>query len=88
MFTYTAWWRLAQASDIELELDEVSGFERDDAYQRHYQLNNFCIPGCWTTADACATSQSMPMTCAIWPRRITTWEFSRSRRRNSRVTAP
>lgn len=35
---------MALVNDAELVIDHVSGFERDHAYQRHYQLDHFNIP--------------------------------------------
>lgn len=44
LFIYAAARRLALVNAAELVLDEVSGFERDYRYQRHYQLDHFHIP--------------------------------------------
>lgn len=45
LFIYAAARRLALANDAELVLDDVSGFVRDHAYQRHYQLDHFHVAG-------------------------------------------
>ena len=44
LFSYAAARRLALGSDAELVLDHVSGFVRDSAYRRNYQLDHFRIP--------------------------------------------
>ena len=44
LFAYAAARRLALKNNAELILDDVSGFVRDAAYQRHYQLDHFNIP--------------------------------------------
>ena len=44
LFIYAATRRLALANHAELVLDDVSGFVRDYAYQRKYQLECFNIP--------------------------------------------
>lgn len=44
LFIYAASRRLALVSEAELILDDVSGFERDVQYHRHYQLDHFHIP--------------------------------------------
>lgn len=44
LFSYSAAQRLAIANDFELVIDDISGFTRDHAYQRTYQLDNFNIP--------------------------------------------
>ncbi|SUS08812.1 Glycosyltransferase [uncultured Defluviicoccus sp.] len=44
LFIYAAARRLALVNEAELVLDDVSGFVRDHAYQRHYQLDHFHIP--------------------------------------------
>jgi Glycosyl transferase family 11 len=44
LFGYAAARRLALVNDAELVLDDTSGFERDAAYQRRYQLDRFRIP--------------------------------------------
>jgi len=44
LFCYSAARRLALVNDAELVIDDVSGFEHDHVYQRHYQLDNFNIP--------------------------------------------
>lgn len=43
LFCYAAARRLALVSNAELVLDDVSGFVRDHAYQRYYQLDHFSI---------------------------------------------
>lgn len=43
LFIYAAARRLAQKNAAELVLDHISGFAYDEAYQRHYQLDNFEI---------------------------------------------
>lgn len=43
LFCYAAARRLALATSSELVLDDVSGFEHDYVYQRHYQLDHFNI---------------------------------------------
>ena len=43
LFIYAAARRLAVVNDAELVLDDVSGFVRDHAYQRYYQLDRFHI---------------------------------------------
>ena len=43
LFCYAAARRLALNNDAELSIDDVSGFERDHTYQRHYQFDNFNI---------------------------------------------
>lgn len=44
IFSYAAGRRLALINNTELVLDDVSGFVRDYAYQRHFQLDHFNIP--------------------------------------------
>lgn len=44
LFSYAAARRLAVRSGAELVLDDVSGFERDHEFERHYQLDHFTIP--------------------------------------------
>lgn len=44
LFAYAAARRLALTTDSELVIDDVSGFEHDHVYQRHYQLGHFSIP--------------------------------------------
>jgi hypothetical protein len=44
LFCYAAARRLALVNNIELVIDDVSGFMYDDIYQRHYQLDHFNIP--------------------------------------------
>jgi len=44
LFCYAAARRLALVNNGELVLDDVSGFERDHAYQRRCQLDHFNIP--------------------------------------------
>lgn len=44
LFIYAATRRLALVNEAELVLDDVSGFVRDHAYQRNYQLDHFHIP--------------------------------------------
>lgn len=44
LFCYAAARRLALVNNAELIIDDVSGFVRDHAYQRHYQLDHFNIP--------------------------------------------
>lgn len=44
LFCYAAARRMALTNNIELVIDDVSGFIRDHTYQRHYQLDNFNIP--------------------------------------------
>src|SRR6476660_2979341 len=51
LFCYAAARRLALVSGAELVLDNRSGFVRDLAYQRSYQLDHFCIPCRKTTAS-------------------------------------
>lgn len=41
LFIYAAARRLALANEAELVIDDVSGFARDVAYRRHYQLDAF-----------------------------------------------
>ncbi len=43
LFIYAATRRLALVNHAELVLDDVSGFECDHIYQRHYQLDHFNI---------------------------------------------
>lgn len=43
LFIYASARRLALVSNAELVLDDVSGFVRDHAYQRQYQLDHFHI---------------------------------------------
>jgi hypothetical protein len=43
LFCYAAARRLALANGAELVIDGVSGFARDRAYERQYQLGNFCV---------------------------------------------
>lgn len=45
MFAYAAARRLALMSDAELVLDTVSGFARDQTYERAYQLGAFDVVG-------------------------------------------
>ena len=44
LFCYAAARRLALVNNIELVIDDVSGFAYDDDYQRNYQLDHFNIP--------------------------------------------
>jgi len=44
LFCYAAARRLALVNNAELVIDDVSGFVRDHAYQRHCQLDHFSIP--------------------------------------------
>lgn len=44
LFCYAASRRLALANNVELVLDDVSGFVYDHDYLRHYQLDHFHIP--------------------------------------------
>ena len=44
LFCYAAARRMALVNNAELVIDDVSGFVRDDTYQRHYQLDHFNIP--------------------------------------------
>ena len=44
LFIYAAARRMALANQAELVLDDVSGFVRDNLYERHYQLEHFNIP--------------------------------------------
>lgn len=44
LFIYAAARRLALLNNAELVIDNVSGFDYDHDYQRHYQLNHFNIP--------------------------------------------
>lgn len=43
LFAYAAARRLADSSRADLIIDDVSGFARDYAFQRRYQLDHFCI---------------------------------------------
>jgi hypothetical protein len=43
LFCYAAARRLALMNNVELVIDDVSGFERDHDYQRQYQLDHFNI---------------------------------------------
>lgn len=44
LFCYAAARRLAVVNDADLVLDHISGFKRDFAYHRQFQLDNFAIP--------------------------------------------
>lgn len=44
LFCYAAARRMALVNDVELIVDDVSGFVRDHAYQRRCQLDHFNIP--------------------------------------------
>ena len=44
LFSYAAARRLALMNDADLVIDDVSGFVRDFAFQRHYQFEHFNIP--------------------------------------------
>lgn len=44
LFCYAAARRLAFTTGSELVIDDVSGFEYDSVYGRHYQLDHFSIP--------------------------------------------
>lgn len=44
LFIYSAARRLALANNMELLLDNHSGFVNDHQYRRHYQLNHFSLP--------------------------------------------
>ncbi len=44
LFCHAAARRLGLVNNAELIIDDVSGFVRDHAYQRHYQLDYFNIP--------------------------------------------
>jgi len=50
LFCYAAARRLALANDLELVIDDVTGFARDRTYQRRYGLAPFTIPCRKTTA--------------------------------------
>src|SRR5213076_1884814 len=43
LFSYAAARRLAMANNLELVLDDVSGFAYDATYRRNYQLHHFNI---------------------------------------------
>ena len=43
LFCYAAARRLAVLNRVELVIDDVSGFEYDDMFQRHFQLDHFNI---------------------------------------------
>ena len=45
LFSYAAARRLAHANNAELVLDDQSGFIRDFAYKRFFQLDHFNISG-------------------------------------------
>lgn len=44
LFCYAAARRLSIVNDIELVIDDVTGFVRDSQYKRQYALKHFCIP--------------------------------------------
>lgn len=44
LFCYAAARRLALTNDLELVIDDVTGFVRDRTYQRRYRLDSFTIP--------------------------------------------
>jgi len=44
LFCYAAARRLSLVNDIELVIDDVTGFVRDDTYRRKYMLDHFSIP--------------------------------------------
>ena len=44
LFCYAAARRLALMNNVELVIDDVTGFVRDHQYQRHYSLDHFMIP--------------------------------------------
>lgn len=44
LFCYAAARRMALVNQVELVIDDVSGFVNDHTYQRHYQLDHFHIP--------------------------------------------
>jgi len=44
LFVYAAARRLSLVNNTELVIDDVSGFQFDTQYQRHYQLDHFAIP--------------------------------------------
>jgi Glycosyl transferase family 11 len=44
LFCYAAARRLAMANDVELVIDDVTGFIRDHKYRRKYALDSFSIP--------------------------------------------
>ena len=44
LFSYAASRRLALANNVELAIDDVSGFARDHVYRRQYALGKFAIP--------------------------------------------
>lgn len=44
LFCYAAARRLSLVNDLELVIDDVSGFVRDHAYRRQYALDHFNIP--------------------------------------------
>ncbi|WP_198935445.1 alpha-1,2-fucosyltransferase [Chlorobium sp. KB01] len=50
LFCYAAARRLALKNNVELILDNVSGFRYDKIYNRHYQLDHFHIPCRMATA--------------------------------------
>lgn len=43
LFSYAAARRIALVNNAELVIDDISGFLRDDAYKRHFQLDHFNI---------------------------------------------
>lgn len=50
LFCYAAARRLALVNEVELVIDDVTGFARDGRYGRTYQLNHFQIPARRATA--------------------------------------
>jgi hypothetical protein len=44
LFCYTAARRLAIINNVELVMDDVTGFVRDSQYKRQYALKYFCLP--------------------------------------------
>jgi len=50
LFCYAAARRLALVNNVDLVIDDVSGFVRDFQYNRQYQLDHFCIPCRTSTA--------------------------------------
>ncbi len=44
LFIYAAARRMALVNQVELVIDDVSGFTYDTVYRRHYQLDNYSIP--------------------------------------------
>ena len=51
LFCYAAARRLALVNNAELVIDDVTGFARDQQYNRQYALDHFCVPARKATSE-------------------------------------